>query len=143
MANIRRGRRAAGGFVNDFKEFALKGNIVDLAIAVIIGGAFGKIITALVEDVIMPFLNPILSVAGSDWREATVGPGVRIGSFFSSIVDFLLIALALFLIIRAFARFKREEEVVEAPTDPVVTSQENLTTAVDRLTETINASRNL
>lgn len=143
MANIRRGRRAAGGFLNDFKEFALKGNIVDLAIAVIIGGAFGKIITSLVEDVVMPLLNPLLAAAGSDWREATVGPGIRIGSFFSSIVDFLLIALALFLIIRAFARFKREEETVEDPVDPVVASQENLTSAVERLTETISARRNL
>lgn len=142
MANIRRGRRAASGFLNDFKEFALKGNIVDLALAVVIGGAFGKIITSLVEDIIMPFLNPILSTAGADWRESTIGPGVRIGSFLGSIVDFLLIALALYLVIRAFAQFKRNEEA-EAPVDPVVASQENLTGAIERLTEVIDSRRNV
>ncbi len=61
-----RGRRRASGFLKDFQDFALKGNVVDLAIAVIIGGAFGKIVTSFVEDVIMPLINPLVSFAGKD-----------------------------------------------------------------------------
>lgn len=61
-----RARRRASGFLKDFQDFALKGNIVDLAIAVIVGGAFGKIVTSFVEDVIMPLINPLVSFAGTD-----------------------------------------------------------------------------
>ena len=115
---MRRSRRAATGFLRDFQEFALKGNVVDLAIAVVIGGAFGKIITAFVEDLIMPLLNPIVSRAGGDWRSIVVGPGLKIGDFLGAIVDFLLIALVLFLVIRLFSRFKRQEEAAPpAPTE--------------------------
>lgn len=112
---VRRTRRAATGFIQDFREFALKGNVIELAIAVIIGAAFGKIINSFVEDIVMPFINPL--VPQGDWREAVVGPGIRIGSFFGSIIDFVIIALVLFVAIRALGSWKREEEAVPAPTE--------------------------
>jgi large conductance mechanosensitive channel len=152
---VRRGRRAVGGFFRDFHDFALKGNVMDLAIAVIIGGAFGKIVSSFVQDIVMPLVS--LVIPGGDWRTAKIilapaPPGtpadqvaqlekaIQIGSFLGSIVDFLIIALVIYLAIRALAKFKRQEEVVaaeEAPPDAVVVSQERLTTALDRLTQTL------
>jgi large conductance mechanosensitive channel len=129
--------------MRDFQEFALKGNVVDLAIAVIIGGAFGKIITSFVQDVIMPLINPLIAFAGTDWRELTIPPGIKIGSFLGAVVDFIIIAFILFLAIRALAKFKRQEEVaaVEEPPapDPAVVAQERLTEAIERLTQTIES----
>jgi large conductance mechanosensitive channel len=135
-------RRRVSGFMRDFQEFALKGNVVELAIAVIIGGAFGKIITSFVEDIIMPLINPLVSVAGADWRTITIPPGIAIGKFLGAVVDFIIIAFVLFLAIRAIARFKREEEVAaaeEPAPDPALQSQERLTGAIERLTKTIES----
>ncbi|MBE9052445.1 large conductance mechanosensitive channel protein MscL [Nostocales cyanobacterium LEGE 11386] len=138
-----RARRRANGFLRDFKEFALQGNVLDLAIAVIIGAAFGRIVTSFVEDVIMPFINPLVAVTGQDWRTITVGPGIRIGSFLGAIVDFIIITLIIFVAVRALQRFKRQEEVADEPPlpDPNLVAQERLTGALDRLTETLE-SRN-
>jgi large conductance mechanosensitive channel len=139
-------KQRRNGLWHDFKEFISRGNVVDLAVAVIIGGAFGKIISSLVEDVVMPgIVNPIVSQAGTDWREATIGPDIRIGSFIGSIVDFLIIAFVIFLVVQAFEKFKRKEEVAaaeEAPPQPDPTVvQQQLTAALDRLNHTIQ-SRN-
>jgi large conductance mechanosensitive channel len=115
---VGRSRRAATGFIRDFQEFALKGNVIDLAIAVVIGAAFGRIVTAFTEDIIMPLLNPLLTVTGKEWREWTIPPGVRIGDFLGTVLDFLIVAFALYLAIRAIARFKRKEEMAPpAPTE--------------------------
>jgi large conductance mechanosensitive channel len=85
--------------VDEFKAFALKGNVVDLAVAVIIGGAFGKIITALVTDIIMPVVGGLLPGKG-EWREITVTPlNIKIGDFTGAVVDFLIIASVLFLVL--------------------------------------------
>ncbi|MBW4554501.1 MAG: large conductance mechanosensitive channel protein MscL [Trichormus sp. ATA11-4-KO1] len=134
-------RRRANGFLRDFKEFALQGNVLDLAIAVIIGAAFGRIVTSFVEDVIMPFINPLVAVTGEDWRTITVGPGIRIGSFLGAIVDFIIITLIIFVAVRALQRFKRQEEVADEPPppDPHLVAQERLTGALDRLTETLES----
>jgi large conductance mechanosensitive channel len=138
MARVRK-----GGFLKDFQEFALKGNVVDLAVAVIIGAAFGKIVSSFVEDIIMPFVNPIMALAGKDWRTLTIGPGIAVGKFLSSVVDFAIIAFVLFLAIQAIQKFKRKEEVEaaeEAATpDANVLSQERLTGAIERLTQTIES----
>ncbi len=130
------------GLLHDFKEFIARGNVVDLAVAVIIGAAFGRIISSLVEDIIMPgIINPILSQTGTDWREATIGPGIRIGSFFGTAVDFLIIALVIFLIVRAFEKFKRKEEVIEAeaPAPDQIAVEQELTNAITRLTAVIES----
>ena len=121
------------GILKSFKEFALKGNIVDLAVAVVVGAAFGKIVTSLVSDIVMPLINPL--IPGGDWREATVGQGIKIGAFAGTLVDFTVVALVLFFVISALARLKQNraetpdpEVIVEKPS-----SEENLTRALDRL----------
>lgn len=140
MATLRRGRRTATGFLKDFQEFALKGNVVDLAIGVIIGAAFGKIVSSLVEDVIMPLINPLLATAGKDWRQITISPGIKIGSFMGAVLDFVIVAFVLYLVIRILARFKRREEA-EALPDPAIQAQERLTDAVEKLTQTIESQK--
>jgi large conductance mechanosensitive channel len=83
-------------FVKDFKAFALKGNVVDLAVAVVVGGAFGKIVTALVSDIIMPLVGKALP--GQEWRTFEVS-GLKLGDFIGSVVDFFIIAIVLFVVV--------------------------------------------
>jgi large conductance mechanosensitive channel len=114
------------GMLSEFKVFAMKGNVVDLAIGVIIGGAFGKIISSLIEDVITPLLlKPALSAANlSRIEELTVFGGVRYGMFISAVINFSIIAFVLFLIIKGINAAKKKEAVVEAP--PTGPTQEEL-----------------
>src|SRR3954468_14859151 len=109
------------GAIKEFKEFALKGNIVDLAVAVVIGGAFGKIVSSLVNDIITPaILTPALKAAHLTNLNELVIPGtaIKYGNFISEIIAFLIVALALFLVIKAINRTKRKEEVVAPPAGP-------------------------
>ncbi len=120
------------GILKSFKEFALKGNIVDLAVAVVVGGAFSKIVTSLVSDIVMPMVNPL--IPGGDWREATVGQGIKIGSFAGTLVDFTVVALVLFFVISAIARLKRNRDENSPPAiSEKPSSEENLARALDRL----------
>ena len=116
------------GFIKEFKEFAIKGNVVDLAVAVIIGGAFGKIVTSLVDDIITPgLLTPALKKANLQNLQDLVIPGtaIKYGNFLSSVISFIIIAIALFLIIKAMNSFKKKEAV--APTvAPPPTATETL-----------------
>jgi large conductance mechanosensitive channel len=100
--------------LKEFKEFAMRGNVLDLAIGVIIGAAFGKIINSFVTDVIMPLINPVMP--GGDWRTMEVGPGVKLGVFMGTILDFLIVAFVLFLVVKGINRLKRKEEA--KPTAP-------------------------
>lgn len=100
--------------LKEFREFALRGNVMDLAVAVIIGGAFGLIVTSLVNDILMPLIG--LLMGGVDFSGLAVvvgGAEVRYGAFIQSIVNFLIIAFVIFLLVRAMNRLKREE-----PTTP-------------------------
>lgn len=99
--------------LKEFKEFAMRGNVMDLAIGVIIGAAFGKIITSFVNDIVMPLINP--AIPSGDWRTAEIGPGVKIGSFMGTVLDFLIIAFVIFLVVRLINRLKRKEEAKPAP----------------------------
>lgn len=105
------------GLVKEFKDFILKGNVVDLAIAVIVGGAFGAIVNSLIADVITPMLlNPALDAAGvKNIAELTWG-AVKYGNFLSAIISFLVIAFVLFLLIKGMNAAKKKE--VEAPAPP-------------------------
>src|SRR6185436_14542843 len=107
--------------VKEFKEFAVKGNVVDLAVGLIIGAAFGKIVTSLVNDVIMPPIGLLLGNVDFSKLEFVVSPGppevaIRYGLFINSVIDFLIVALAVFLVIKQINRLKRKEAV--APSDP-------------------------
>ncbi|MEO5602516.1 MAG: large conductance mechanosensitive channel protein MscL [Cyclobacteriaceae bacterium] len=94
--------------LKEFKEFALRGNVIDLAVGLIIGAAFGKIITSIVNDLIMPLLNPL--VPGGEWRVMEIGPGIKIGSFLGTLLDFLFIAFAVFVMVKTINKLKKKEE---------------------------------
>lgn len=116
------------GVVKEFKEFAFKGNVVDLAIAVIIGAAFGKIVTSFVADVITPLLlNPALKAAGVSRIELLSWNSVMYGNFFSAVLSFLIIAIVLFLVIKGINKMKGPKEIL-APAGP--TKEEQLLTEI-------------
>ena len=102
--------------LNEFKEFAMKGSVVDLAVGVIIGGAFGKIVSSLVEDVVMPLVGTLLG--GVNFAGLTVKVGeatLKYGKFLQTCLDFLIIAWAIFVAIKIINRLKREEPAPPAP----------------------------
>lgn len=115
------------GFFTEFKEFAVKGNVVDMAVGVIIGGAFGKIISSMIENVITPLLlNPALEAAGlSKIEELTIWGGVQYGIFLSAVINFVIIALILFMMIKGINKLKTAP-APEAPAAPAGPSQEEL-----------------
>src|SRR5438045_706326 len=115
-------------FIKEFKDFALKGSVVDLAIAVIIAAAFGAIISSLVDDVITPLLlAPALRAAHAEDLDKLTWGAVKYGKFLASIIKFIVIALVLFLMIRGINRMKRKKEVAaETPATPTYTLSEQL-----------------
>ncbi len=142
---LRRSRRATTGFLADFRDFIMRGNVIDLAIAVIIGNAFGKIVSSLVEDLITPaILQPALKSAGVDRLSGLSVNGIQYGVFVAAVINFLVIAFLIFLLIRTFENAKqrliREDEITaQATPDPAIVAQERLTTAVERLTDIIDS----
>jgi large conductance mechanosensitive channel len=115
-------------FIREFKEFALKGSVVDLAIAVIIGAAFGAIVSSLVDDVITPLLlTPALKAVGAEDIGALHWGAVKYGSFLSAVIKFIVIAFVLFLLIQGINRMRRKKDVPAAePAPPEYTLQEKL-----------------
>ena len=105
------------GMMKEFKEFVMRGNVVDLAIGVIIGGAFSKIVSSLIEDVITPLLlKPVLEAAHVTTLQEYSWHGAKLGLFISAVITFTLTAFVLFLIIKAMNAAKKKE--VTAPTAP-------------------------
>ncbi|MBN2251670.1 MAG: large-conductance mechanosensitive channel protein MscL [Candidatus Altiarchaeota archaeon] len=106
------------GFVKEFKEFAMRGNVMDMAIGIIIGGAFGKIVSSFVSDIIMPPIGMLLG--GVDFKDlsvplqkaadGTVTVAINYGLFINTVIDFVIIALAIFMVIKGLNRMKRKEE---------------------------------
>jgi large conductance mechanosensitive channel len=138
--------RHATGFFADFQEFISQGNVVELAVAVIIGGAFGKIVESFVTDIITPaILSPALKAANVDDLANLTAGGIKYGSFLAAVLNFLVIAFSIFLVIRALESTKRRflrreiEEPAAAAPDPLLLSQERLTTAVERLSQVIES----
>lgn len=139
------------GMLKEFKEFAMRGNVVDMAVGVIIGGAFGKIVTSLVNDVIMPPIGVLLG--GVDFKDlkltlhdavldaegAVITPEVTLnyGAFLQTVVDFLIVAAAIFALIKAINKLsnlkKKEEEAAPEPApapEPEPTAEEKLLTEI-------------
>ncbi|MBZ0072143.1 MAG: large-conductance mechanosensitive channel protein MscL [Gammaproteobacteria bacterium] len=120
------------GMVSEFKQFAMKGNVVDMAVGIIIGAAFGKIVSSFVGDVIMPPLG--LLIGGVDFTDlavtlkaATDGAAavtLNYGTFIQTVFDFVIVAFAIFIAIKAMNRLKRKEE--EAPATPPAPSNEEV-----------------
>jgi large conductance mechanosensitive channel len=112
---MRSSRTAATGFVKDFQDFVIKGNIFDLAIAVVMGGAFGKVVESLIKDVITPaILEPVIKASGAKDLEGWMVGAAKLGLFLSNIITFLVVALVIFMMVRAMAKFKRKEEKMDA-----------------------------
>lgn len=118
----------------EFKEFAFKGNVIDLAVGVIIGGAFGKIVSSLVNDVLMPAISILLGVVSFTDLKYVITPkigdakevAILYGSFIQSIVDFLIIAFTIFLVVKLFTREKKAVIVPAAPSKEAVLLEEIL-----------------
>lgn len=141
---VRRGRRAATGFLGEFREFIMRGNVVDLAVAVVIGAAFSGIVDSFVRDIITPLiLNPALQAANLDNISQLQANGIRYGLFLAAVLNFLVVALVLFLLIKSFEaakrRLLREEEMAEDSIDPLVASQQDLKASIDNLTQTLRS----
>ena len=103
------------GFIKDFRDFAVKGNVVDLAVAVIIGAAFSAIIGSLVDDVITPLLlDPALKAANLESIDQLTWGAVKYGKFLAAVIKFIMVAIVLFIIIKGIQSTKKKEEVVAA-----------------------------
>ena len=128
-----------GKFLQEFKEFAVKGNVVDMAVGVVIGGAFGKIVTSLVSDIIMPLVGAATGGLNfTDWKwvirkavmegETVVKPELCLtwGNFLQVIFDFIVIAFCIFMVIKGINKLKKEEPKAEEPAAPAGPTQEEL-----------------
>ncbi len=103
-------------FLEEFKAFAMRGNVIDLAVAVIIGAAFGKITTSLVNNIVMPLFGVVLGGVDFTNKSITVGDAVvTYGVFIQSIIEFIIIAFAIFIVIKILSRLQKKQE--EAPKD--------------------------
>ena len=136
------------GFIKEFKEFAMKGNVMDMAVGVIIGGAFGKIVSSLVDDVLMPLVGMLtggIDVSGLAYKvmlpnpieggEPLAGATLKYGAFIQNVIDFLIIAFCICLMMKAINKLmaKKEEPAPEAPAGP--TQEELLAEIRDLLKE--------
>ncbi|MBR4388414.1 MAG: large-conductance mechanosensitive channel protein MscL [Prevotella sp.] len=118
------------GFIKEFKEFAMKGNVMDMAVGVIIGGAFGKIVSSLVDDVLMPLIGKITGGVDFTSLAVTLGEGenaakLNYGTFIQNIIDFLIIAFCIFLMIKGMNKLSRKKEEEPAP-EPEPSNEEKL-----------------
>ncbi len=134
------------GFISEFKEFAVKGNVMDMAVGVIIGGAFGKIVSSLVDDVLMPLLGKVTGGISFVDLFVTLGDGeyqslaaakeagaavLAYGQFIQNVVDFLIVAFCIFLMLRGINKFNRKKEEAPAPAEePAPTKEEVLLTEI-------------
>jgi len=138
--------------LKEFKEFAMRGNVIDMAVGIIIGAAFGKIVTSFVNDVIMPpigrllgkvdFSNLFVSLEG-DYAtvaaaEAAGAPIVKYGIFINTVLDFAIVAFAIFLVIKALNKLKRQQ-AAQPPAPPAPSAQEKLLAEIRDLLKTQSA----
>ena len=120
--------------VQEFKDFAMRGNVIDMAVGVIIGGAFGKIVSSLVDDMLMPLIGTL--TGGIDFTDLSVNVGeaqIKYGMFLQNILDFIIVAFCVFMMIKGInnlAKKKKEEEAAapEAPAEP--SAEEKLLTEI-------------
>ncbi len=126
------------GFISEFKEFAIKGNVMDMAIGVVIGGAFGKIVSSVVDNLLSPIVGMITggslndswkiilrdAVMGPDGKEQTAALAIKLGAIFQTMMDFFFVALFAFMVVKAMNAAKRAKE--EAPAPPPAPSNEEV-----------------
>lgn len=113
------------GFVEEFKAFAMKGNVIDLAVAVVIGAAFGKIVSSLVDNIITPLIGLLMGGVDFSGLSYTVGDAVvTYGMFIQAVIDFVIVALVIFIVLKAFMRLQRKQEEAPAEEKPAEPSEE-------------------
>ena len=124
-------------FIQEFKDFAMRGNVMDMAVGVIIGGAFGKIVSSLVDDVLMPAIGMLTGNVDFTGLVCKIGEGeggavLKYGQFIQNIIDFLIVAFCIFLIIKAINKLtaKKEEPAPEPEAAPEPTAEEKLLTEI-------------
>lgn len=140
-------KKGTSGFISEFRQFIARGNVMDMAVGVIIGGAFGKISTSLVNDVIMPVISMLTGgISFDDWKivlkaavagadgaiDSATEVAIRYGTFLATILDFLIIAFAVFCLIRAINNLHRKKEEAPAapPAPPEPSAEEKLLTEI-------------
>ncbi len=115
------------GLIKEFRDFAMRGNVVDLAVGVIIGGAFGGIVNSLVGDILMPLLGVISGGVNFNDRSIEIGDAIiAYGKFIQAIISFLIIAFALFMVIKGMNSLKKKEDAAPAPVAPEPSKEEKL-----------------
>lgn len=123
---LKNGAKVVGKGASEFKEFIMRGNVLDLAVGVIIGGAFGKIVSSLVDDILMPIIGSL--IGGLDFSDLSIKIGeakIMYGSFIQQVVDFLIIALCIFFIVKVASKFtKKKEDEAPKKADEVVLLEE-------------------
>ena len=126
------------GMINEFKDFAMRGNVVDMAVGIVIGGAFGKIVSSFVADVLMPPIGLLLGNvdfsdlaitlrSAADGSEAVL---LKYGSFINTVIDFVIIAFAIFLVVKGMNSLKKQEEAAPPPAPPEPSKEEVLLTEI-------------
>ena len=139
--------------LEEFKKFAMRGNVVDMAVGIIIGGAFGKIVSSFVNDVIMPpigmlmgnvdFSSLFINLSGVDYpslaaAEEAGAAVIRYGTFINTVLDFVIVAFAIFMVIKAMNKLKKAEEEAPPPAPPEPSAEEKLLTEIrDALTKRV------
>lgn len=126
------------GFFKEFKSFVMRGNLIDMAVGVIIGGAFGKIVTSLVNDVIMPVLGIVLGnidITSLEYKlgepvEGVEQAAIRYGAFLQDVINFLIIALCIFIFIKLINNLTKKKEEEPAPAPPAPSKEEVLLTEI-------------
>lgn len=138
--------RGSNGFWSDFWKFLVQGNVLELAVAVIIGGAFGKIVDSLVKDIITPILlNPVLTAAGAQDLESWAPGGIKWGVFLASVISFVIIAFVIFLLLRSVEIAKKRlvrrqaAEAEAAPVDAATLNQQRMTEVLERLANVLES----
>lgn len=124
--------------MSEFRDFAMRGNVVDMAVGIVIGGAFGKIVSSFVNDVLMPPIG--LAIGGVDFRELAItlkeasgevaAVTLNYGSFIQTVLDFLIVAFAIFLVIKGMNSLKRKKEAAPPAPPPGPTAEEKLLTEI-------------
>ena len=119
------------GFISEFKEFAMKGNVMDMAVGVIIGGAFGKIVSSLVDDILMPLVGMVTGNVDFTNLAYQIGEGegaavLKYGTFIQNTVDFLIVAFCIFLMLKGINKLNRKKEEPAEPAAPAGPTQEEL-----------------
>ena len=127
--------------LKEFRDFAMRGNVVDMAVGIVIGGAFGKIVSSFVNDVLMPpiglalgnvdFTNLFVNLSAAGFEtvaaaEEAGAPILKYGSFLQTVVDFVIIAFAIFMVVKGMNKMKKEEEAAPPPAPPEPSAEEKL-----------------